>query len=103
LCAYAFNVETYDSGRSFLESLGVFRPDCIVLDLHMEGMNGLDVQRHLRRIRSQAPVVVITGHDNPAARAESLMLGAGAFLSKPVDGPLLISTIELLTTEVQPA
>ena len=103
LGAFAFSVETYESGRNFLESLSVFQPDCVVLDLHMEGMNGLDVQRHLRRIGSPPPVIVITGHDNPAARTESLTLGAGAFLTKPVDGPLLISTIERLTAEIQPA
>jgi FixJ family two-component response regulator len=103
LGAFSFSVETYDSGRNFLESLGGFSPDCVVLDLHMEGMNGLDVQRHLRRIGKQPPVIMITGHDNPAARTESLTLGAGAFLTKPVDGPLLISTIERLTGEIQPA
>ena len=69
----------------------------------MEGMNGLDVLRHLNRIGRQPPIIMITGHDNPAARAESLTLGAGAFLTKPVDGPLLISTIERLTAEIETA
>jgi len=96
LRASAYDTETYGSGSEFLESFNLFRPQCIVLDLHMAGMNGLDVQRHLSRIGSRAPVIVITGHDNHRAHAESRALGADAILAKPVDGPLLISTIEQL-------
>ena len=101
LHALAFDTETYGSGREFHEFFHAFRPDCVILDLHMEGMSGLDVQRHLQRMRSRPPVVVITGHDNPGVRAESLSLGADAFLPKPVDRQLLISTIERLTKEAR--
>lgn len=97
LYAFAFDAETYGSGREFLAAVHAFRPDCVILDLHMEGMSGLDVQRHLRRIGIGSPVVVISGHDNPGTHAESFALGAAEFLPKPVDGELLISTIERLT------
>ena len=102
LHALAFDTEAYGSGREFLESYHAFHPDCVVLDLHMEGMSGLDVQRHLQRMATRPPVVVITGHDNPGVRAESLSLGADAFLPKPVDRQLLVSTIERLTGEARP-
>jgi FixJ family two-component response regulator len=100
--ALAFETETYATGREFLEFFHTFRPDCVILDLHMEGMSGLDVQRHLQRMGTRPAVVVITGHDNPGVRTESLSLGADAFLPKPVDGRLLISTIERLTREARP-
>ena len=96
LRAFAFETQTYGSGAEFLGAVNAFRPDCVILDLHMEGMNGLDVQRHLARIGSNSPVITISGHDNSHIKAESLALGAEAFLSKPVDGQLLISTVDKL-------
>ena len=77
LRASGYDTETYGSGSEFLESFNSFRPQCIVLDLHMAGMNGLDVQRHLSRIGSRAPVIVITGHDNHRAHAEWHLHTAG--------------------------
>lgn len=100
LRAFAFETQTYGSGPEFLAGVHGFRPDCVILDLHMEGMNGLDVQRHLTRIGSHAAIIMISGHDNAQAKAESLSLGAEAFLSKPVDGQLLISTVERLVGSV---
>jgi FixJ family two-component response regulator len=100
LRAFAFETQTYGSGPEFLAAVHGFRPDCVILDLHMEGMNGLDVQRHLTRVGSHAAIIMISGHDNAQARAESLSLGAEAFLSKPVDGQLLISTVEKLAGSV---
>lgn len=99
LRAFAFDIQAYGSGSEFLAVAHSFRPDCVILDLHMEGMNGLDVQRHLLRLDLRPPVIVISGHDNPVARAECLALGARSFLSKPVDGQLLISTIDRLVKE----
>jgi len=101
LRTFAFDTETYASGRDFLAAVHVFRPDCVILDLHMEGMSGLDVQRHLLRLGMQAPVVMISGHDSPGARNECLSLGAAEFIPKPVDGPFLISTIERLMNRLR--
>ena len=103
LRASSFEAETYGSGPEFLEGFYAFCPHCIVLDLHMEGMTGFDVQRHLSRLGSKLPVIIITGHDNSRAGAETMALGASAFLTKPVDGPLLVSTIEQLVGEAHSA
>lgn len=94
LRTFAFETRAFGSGPEFLAAVKAFRPDCVILDLHMEGMNGLDVQRHLVRIGTQSPVIMISGHDNSRARAEAMDLGVEAFLAKPVDGPLLVSVIE---------
>jgi len=59
----------------------------------MPQMTGLDVQRHMARIGTAIPVIIITGHDKPSARSESLALGAREYLLKPVDGDLLVSSI----------
>jgi FixJ family two-component response regulator len=92
------DTESYGSGSEFLQSFHEFQPQCVVLDLHMEDMNGLDVQRHLTRIGQGVPVIVITGHDNPQAQADCLALGARAYLPKPVNGSSLIATIECLVS-----
>ena len=57
------------------------------------GNDRLDLQRHLARVGPDIPVIVITGHDSPSARSESLALGDKHYLAKPIDGDLLISFI----------
>ena len=93
LSGASFEVKTFASGPEFLEEFDSFQPDCIILDLQMPDMTGLDIQRHMARIRTAIPIIVITGHDSPSARSDSLALGAKEYLAKPVDGDLLISSI----------
>jgi len=93
LRAANLNAETYASGQEFLDSLGLSWPDCLVLDIHMPGMNGLDLQRHLVRQCGRLPVVVITGHDEPQTSAQCLAAGAIAYLRKPIDDDALLAAI----------
>jgi two-component system response regulator FixJ len=94
LRAAAFDLETFASGAELLAALDSFKPHCVILDLHMQDLNGLDIQRHLSRMGLATPVIVITGHDSPKARAESLALGAKAYLFKPIEAETLIATIQ---------
>jgi len=93
LRAANLDADTFASGRDFLDSLVVQVPDCIVLDLHMPGMNGLDLQLQLAHSGLQVPVVVITGHDEPLTRAQCLSAGAAAYLRKPLDDEALLDAI----------
>lgn len=93
LRAANLDADTFASGREFLDSLASRVPDCVVLDLHMPGMNGLDVQRQLVGNGRRVPIVVITGHDEPQARAQCLAAGAAAYLRKPLDDEALLSAI----------
>jgi len=88
-----FEVRAFGSGPEFLACLGSFQPDCLVLDLQMPELSGLDLQRYLARTETDMTVIVITAHDSPSTRSESLALGARHYLAKPVDGDLLISSI----------
>ena len=65
----------------------------MVLDLHMPGMSGFEVQDALAVAHAAVPVVVITGHDTPESRTRALRLGARAYLCKPVDDEALLSAI----------
>jgi FixJ family two-component response regulator len=94
VCSAGFAVETFASGKEFLRSLRDHAPDCLVLDLHMPEMTGLEVQAALASGHATVPVVVITGHDTPESRAQAMQLGAKGYLRKPVNDSVLLEAIE---------
>jgi FixJ family two-component response regulator len=93
LSSAGFETETFASGHEFMQSIGAQAPGCVVLDLHMPGLSGFDVQQTLGEQHPEVPVVIITGHDTAEARRRALSLGAKAYLSKPVDGDALLLAI----------
>ena len=88
------SVEAYASGEDFLQSLGMLRPDCVVLDLHMPGLSGLEVQQRLKKLDERLPVVIVTGHHEPGMRRRCLLAGAAGYLRKPIDGEVLRHAID---------
>lgn len=94
LRAAQLEAEAFPSGVAFIQSLGRLLPDCVILDLHMPDMNGLDVQRHIVSTGLALPVVIITGHDEPTARLRCLSFGAAAYLCKPLDDQVLLEAVE---------
>ena len=87
------DAETYPSGAEFLKSLESHSPDCVLLDLHMPGIDGFEVQARMRQLESPVPVVVITGHDTDEARHRVEKAGVAAYLLKPVDERILLNTV----------
>ena len=88
-------VEVFASGEEFIASLASRRPDCLVLDLHMPGMNGFEVQARLVATGAPVPVVIITGHDSPETREQALAGHPVAYLRKPVNDEPLLDAIQL--------
>ena len=93
LRAERIDCEGFASGEEFLRSIELRRPDCLVLDLQMAGLNGREVQRQLIGRKSPIPLVMITAHDEPTIREQCLADGASAYLRKPLRGDLLIRSI----------
>ncbi len=87
------DVQSYASGADFLEAMKSDPPECVVLDLHMPGVNGFDVQERLAETGTRLPMVVITGHDTPEGRTRALAGGAHVYLIKPVDDRVLLDGI----------
>jgi FixJ family two-component response regulator len=87
------DVETFSSGDEFLAAVAISPVDCVVLDIHMSGVNGFDVQARMMQSGSTVPIIVMTGHDMPDSRARALAGGAMAYLLKPVDERVLLDTI----------
>jgi FixJ family two-component response regulator len=92
LVASGFEVESYASGKEFLATKHR-RPDCVVLDLHMPGMSGLEVLEELRATRRELPALIITAYDTAEARAQCLAAGASAYLRKPLEERVLLNSI----------
>jgi FixJ family two-component response regulator len=93
LRAAGLEAHGYANGQEFLTAAAERRPDCVVLDLHMPGMSGLQVLRKLKTAGLLLPVVVITAHDEPETRQQCLSTGARAFLRKPLEDRLLLNAI----------
>lgn len=94
--SFAMEAETFNSGQGFLDLLDAmpsFQPDCLVLDVQMPGMNGLEVKDRLATIGNTIPVIFITAHDEVGVREKALTAGALAFLRKPFDDELLVATV----------
>jgi len=101
LKSYNFEVVTYTHGEEFLKSCALRLPHCLLLDLHMPEINGFEV---LDRIaRKHLPVIVITGHDSPEARARAVAGGVSAYLRKPVDDQLLLDAIAVAISKKESA
>lgn len=80
-----FSALEFASGEEFLQSWRLDQPACLVLDLEMPGISGMEILETLKAAKAQFPVVIITAHDAPHARAQSIRRGAAAYLRKPVD------------------
>jgi FixJ family two-component response regulator len=91
--ASGFEVRTYPSAEAFLAPATLSQPDCLVLDIHLGGMSGLDLQRRLHKLGASAPVIFVTAHDAPGVREEAEREGCAAYFLKPVPGQLLVEAI----------
>jgi FixJ family two-component response regulator len=94
-----FEAEAFPSARAFLRALEERSFDCLVLDLQMPDMTGLDLQRYLRMVCPSLflPVIIVTAHDEPGTRDLCFAAGVRAYLRKPVDGNALLETVSKLT------
>lgn len=88
-----FIPRTYDSARRFLDSLSDQVPECLILDLHMPEMTGLELQVELARIGLKIPTVVITAHSDAGFRESCRAAGAAAYLVKPLDEASLLTAV----------
>jgi two-component system, LuxR family, response regulator FixJ len=93
LGTYGFAVETYATAASFLDRADAHRPGCLVADVRMPGMTGIELQRELARRGNSMPVIVITGHGDVPMAVDALKAGAMDFLEKPLNDEALVRSI----------
>jgi FixJ family two-component response regulator len=92
-------VEAFASAREFLEAYEPGRPGCLVLDVRMPGMSGLELQRELAEQAIDLPVIILTGHGNVQLAVHAMQAGAIDFVEKPFDNELLLDRIQKAVAE----
>ena len=102
LGSVGFRVETFASAEAFLQSIPQEHTRCLVVDLRMPGMDGLELLRHLSGRGIRIPAIVLTAHDDDEARQRSLQAGAVAFLGKPFNGNALLDAVKTALNRAEP-
>ena len=91
--SFGFVVEAFASAEEFLNSDHLPKTRCLILDMRMPGMNGLELQRRLAASHCEVPVIFITAHGDEAARSRALKNGAVDYLLKPFHEEALLHAI----------
>ena len=94
LAAAGYRVALHESAEAFLATAELDAPGCILLDMRMPGLTGLQLQQHLLERRQPIPIVFISGHGDIPSTVLAMKSGAETFLTKPVDTDVLLKTIE---------
>ena len=94
LVSFGYAVDSYESAEQFLKSNKFSRAECIITDVEMRQMSGLQLLQHLKGSNCASPVIIMTG--KPSERSENFYLEKGAvgFFRKPVDGDALVGLLE---------
>ncbi len=94
LAAAGYQVALYESAIQFLETANIGGHGCVVLDVRMPGLSGLQLQERLTEIREALPIIFLTGHGDIPMSVRAMKAGAEDFLTKPVATPALLAAIE---------
>jgi two-component system response regulator FixJ len=93
LTAAKMGVRTYDSASAFLSALPEVNSGCVVTDVRMPDMSGIDLLRRLLELKVGLPVIVMTGHGDVQLAVEAMKIGAADFIEKPFDDEVLVGAI----------
>jgi FixJ family two-component response regulator len=93
ISSVGYEVDLFESAKGFLDSAEINNTACLVLDLRMPEMSGLELQQTLRDDGRNIPIIIVTAHGEDTARTEALAAGAVAFLNKPFQEEVLLGAI----------
>jgi two-component system response regulator FixJ len=88
------NVATHASASAFMEAIPGAKLSCVITDVRMPGMSGIDLLKRLREMKIEVPVIVITGHGDVPLAVEAMKVGAIDFLEKPFDDEVLLASVK---------
>jgi len=103
LDAANYDVMLFDSASNFLEKLPLLDFGCVVSDVRMPGVDGIELLRRMKALDSRFPTVIITGHGDVPLAVEAMKLGAVDFLEKPFEDDRLIGMIDMAIRQGAPA
>ncbi len=99
IASVGLHVETYASAQEFLDADEPSQPGCLLLDIRMPGMSGLELQRELDRRAIDLPVIILTGHGNVQVAVNAMKAGAVDFIEKPFNNELLLDRVQRALSE----
>jgi two-component system, LuxR family, response regulator FixJ len=94
LLVMGYSCQAFDRAETFLAAHAPDRFDCLITDIRMPGMSGLDLLQHLEAAGSTMPVIVVTSMTDPVTRSRALASGAHAYLTKPVTDDVLLQSLK---------
>ena len=94
-------VRTYDSATAFLKAMPDGATGCVITDVRMPGLSGIDMLRQLKACGSTMPVIVMTGHGDIQLAVEAMKMGAADFLEKPFDDEALLMSVRAAIDRLQ--
>ena len=89
-----WRAETFASAQDFLDRPDAEAPSCLILDLQLPGLSGLDLQKRMAEVGLEIPIVFLTGHGNIPASVKAMKAGAVEFLTKPFDEEELLRAVQ---------
>ena len=98
-----FEVTLFDAAHQFLDAVPTLSFGCVVSDVRMPGIDGMEILKRLKAARSRFPIVIMTGHGDVPLAVEAMKLGAVDFLEKPFEDDRLIRMIDSAIREAEPA
>jgi two-component system, LuxR family, response regulator FixJ len=102
LSSAAYDVTLFDSALSFLDALSAIDFGCVVSDVRMPGLDGIELLKRMKASGSLLPIIIMTGHGDIPLAVEAMKLGAVDFLEKPFEDDRLIGMIETSLTQAGP-
>jgi FixJ family two-component response regulator len=100
--AAGFDVAVFNSAEEFLDSGNPSNSDCLVLDVDLPGMNGIELQQHLNESGTDISIIFMSGHADERMKKRALEAGAAGFFSKPLSINTLVATIRTLQQQLNP-
>jgi len=93
LRTHQLEVRSFDSAKTFLDALPDASLGCVITDIRMPGMSGVDLLRRLKELKVGVPVIVITGHGDVSLAVEAMKIGAADFFEKPFNDDQLVASV----------
>src|SRR6476659_5925057 len=98
-----FQITLFESAQHFLDAVSSLDFGCVVSDVRMPGIDGIELLKRLKASHSAFPVVIMTGHGDVPLAVEAMKLGAVDFLEKPFEDDRLIGMIDIALRQAEPA
>ncbi|MEG3619249.1 response regulator transcription factor [Magnetovibrio sp. PR-2] len=101
ISSIGLNVETFETAQHFLDNYNQQRPGCVLVDVRMPGMSGLELQKHISQENQCLPVIIVTGHGDVKMAVNAMKQGAFDFIEKPYNDQVMLDLLQTALAECE--